>query len=216
MTGVQTCALPISLQDKVRTSGKLTPWLQKHGLSDLQELWSRLHIQTGWENALEAALRERMNALEVGRLETVRAFANDAPPAKLSFYTLPLAATPGQAALLPRMADLLNLHDSGLKALLTEWLQGCYTAPSHRLYTAHGHTVTRRTPLARAGTPLSAPQCVWPLNDSELTKVLGRLVGNKEVLASIAMIMPKQLADKKRISDTTLTKKTEICLPAGR
>ena len=37
---------------------------------------------------------------------------------------------------------------------------------------------------------------IRPYNDSELTKVLGRLVGNKEVLAGIAMIMPKQLADK--------------------
>lgn len=37
---------------------------------------------------------------------------------------------------------------------------------------------------------------IRPYNDSELTKVLGRLVDNKEVLAGIAMIMPKQLADK--------------------
>ena len=37
---------------------------------------------------------------------------------------------------------------------------------------------------------------IRPYNDSELTKVLGRLVGHKEVLAGIAMIMPKQLADK--------------------
>ena len=37
---------------------------------------------------------------------------------------------------------------------------------------------------------------IRPYNDSELTKVLGRLVGNKEVLAGIAMVMPKQLADK--------------------
>ena len=41
----------------------------------LQGLWTRIHIETGWETALEAALRERIGALEVGRLETVRAFA---------------------------------------------------------------------------------------------------------------------------------------------
>ena len=33
-----------------------------------------MHIETGWENALEAALRERLSALEVSRLEMVRAF----------------------------------------------------------------------------------------------------------------------------------------------
>ena len=76
-----------ALQEKVQTEGKLKPWLAKHGLDGLQGLWTQVHIEPGWETALEAALRERLNALEVGRLETVRAFAADAPPAKLAFYT---------------------------------------------------------------------------------------------------------------------------------
>uniref|UniRef100_UPI0013D225A3 hypothetical protein n=1 Tax=Klebsiella aerogenes TaxID=548 RepID=UPI0013D225A3 len=62
-----------ALQEKVQTEGKLKPWLAKHGLDGLQGLWTQLHIQQGWENALEAALRERMGALSVGRLDTVRA-----------------------------------------------------------------------------------------------------------------------------------------------
>jgi chromosome segregation protein len=78
-----------ALQEKVRTDGKLKPWLAKHGLDGLQGLWSRIHIEQGWENALEAALRERMGSLEVSRLDMVRAFANDAPPAKLAFYHPP-------------------------------------------------------------------------------------------------------------------------------
>jgi chromosome segregation protein len=62
-----------ALQEKVQTEGKLKPWLGRHGLDGLQGLWTRLHIEPGWESALEAALRERLSALEVGRLETVRA-----------------------------------------------------------------------------------------------------------------------------------------------
>src|SRR5258705_5034532 len=72
-----------ALQEKVQTEGKLKPWLAKHGLDGLQGLWTRVHIESGWETALESALRERLNALEVGRIETVRAFASDAPPAQL-------------------------------------------------------------------------------------------------------------------------------------
>ncbi|HEY8049814.1 MAG TPA: chromosome segregation protein SMC, partial [Ramlibacter sp.] len=49
-----------ALQEKVRTDGKLRPWLAKHGLENLQGLWTRIHIEQGWESALEAALRERM------------------------------------------------------------------------------------------------------------------------------------------------------------
>ncbi len=119
-----------ALQEKVKTDGKLSPWLAKHGLDGMQGLWSRIHIEQGWENALESALRERMGALEVSRLEMVRAFGNDAPPAKLAFYSPPAAGVPiGQAAL-PRLSDLLRLNDAGLQALLVDWLHGCFTAPN--------------------------------------------------------------------------------------
>lgn len=119
-----------ALQEKVQTEGKLLPWLAKHGLDGLQGLWTRLHIQSGWENALEAALRERMSALQVGRLETVRAFEQDAPPARLAFYSPPSAAIANTHETLPRLSDLLRLDDAGLKALLNDWLEGVYTAAS--------------------------------------------------------------------------------------
>ena len=92
-----------ALQEKVKTDGKLKPWLAKHGLDGLQGLWSRIHIEQGWESALEAALRERMNSLEVSRLDMVRAFAGDAPPAKLAFYSPPQAGAPeaGRVAAAP-------------------------------------------------------------------------------------------------------------------
>ena len=119
-----------ALQDKVKTDGKVQPWLAKHGLQHLQGLWSRIHIEQGWENALEGALRERLGALEVSRLELVRAFGNDAPPTKLAFYSPPLAALPATPTALPRLADLLRLNDAGQSAVLADWLHGCYTAPS--------------------------------------------------------------------------------------
>jgi len=120
-----------ALQEKVKTDGKLQPWLAKHGLDGLQGLWSRIHIETGWENALEAALRERLGALEVSRLEMVRSFGNDAPPAKLAFYS-PSAVASGTASGsgLKPLADWLRLNDAGQKALLGDWLQGCLTAAS--------------------------------------------------------------------------------------
>jgi len=119
-----------ALQEKVQTSGKLQPWLAKQGLDGLQALWKRLHIQTGWETALDAVLRERMGALEVGRLDMLRAFAKDAPAARLAFFSLPDAAAPLPASTLPRLADLLQLPDAGLRALMQDWLQGTYTAPT--------------------------------------------------------------------------------------
>jgi chromosome segregation protein len=145
-----------ALQEKVKTDGKLQPWLARHGLDHLQGLWTRIHIEQGWENALEGALRERLSALEVSRLELVRAFANDAPPAKLAFFSPPLASAPEQASALPRLADLLRINDAGQKAVFAEWLHGCYTAlhfedalaqrdklqPGESIYLKSGHVVT--------------------------------------------------------------------------
>ena len=148
-----------ALQERVKTDGKLRPWLAKHGLENLQGLWSRIHVEQGWESALEAALRERMSSLEVSRLDMVRAFAGDAPPAKLAFYSPPQAALPEAASALPRLADLLRLNDAGQKALLADWLHGTYTAPSFEdalasrdklgageaIYVKSGHVVTRHS-----------------------------------------------------------------------
>ena len=145
-----------TLQEKVKTDGKLQPWLAKHGLDHLQGLWTRIHIEQGWENALEGALRERLSALEVSRLELVRSFAHDAPPAKLSFFSPPLSAAPAPAASMPRLADLLRISDAGQRAVLADWLQGCYTAsnfedalalrdklqPGETIYVKSGHVVS--------------------------------------------------------------------------
>jgi len=123
-----------SLQAKVKTDGKLKPWLGKHGLDNLQGLWHKIHMEPGWENALESALRERLSALEVSRLDMVKAFASDVPPAKLSFYSAPLATNTATRKGLPAscrpLSDLLRLSDAGLSALLTDWLHGYFTAPS--------------------------------------------------------------------------------------
>lgn len=166
-----------ALQDKVQTEGKLRPWLAKHGLDGLSGLWTRIHIEPGWETALEAALRERINALEVGRVETVRAFAADAPPAKLVFYTLPVAGTPQVTAnaTLSRLSDLLRIGDAGLKALLTDWLEGVYTAASldealaARSRLQHGEVL-----MTREGHAASAHAVSFYAPDSEQAGLLAR------------------------------------------
>ena len=144
-----------ALQEKVKTDGKLQPWLAKHGLDHLQGLWSRIHIEQGWENALEGALRERLGALEVSRLDMVKAFAVDAPPAKLAFFSPPLAAAPQATSAMPRLSDLLRIVEAGQRAVLVDWLHGCFTAssfedalaqrselqPGEAIYVKSGHVV---------------------------------------------------------------------------
>jgi chromosome segregation protein len=164
-----------TLQDKVQSSGKLKPWLAKHGLDSLQGLWTRVHIEPGWETALEAALRERLNALEVGRLETVRAFAADAPPARLAFYSPGASAHADPHRTLPRLSDLLRLNDTGLQALLNDWLEGVYTAPSldealaARSQLTHGEVI-----MSREGHAVSQYAVSFYAPDSEQAGMLAR------------------------------------------
>ncbi len=168
-----------ALQEKVKTDGKLQPWLAKHGLDGLQGLWTRIAVEPGWENALEAALRERMGALEISRLDMVRGFlgagAKDAPPARLAFYSKPEGSLSLSSNGLPLMAELLRVGDAGLKALLTEWLAGCYTAQSldealsHRAQLKAGATIYVPT-----GHAVTAHSVSFFAQDSEQSGLLAR------------------------------------------
>ncbi|MDE2457249.1 MAG: chromosome segregation protein SMC, partial [Burkholderiales bacterium] len=164
-----------ALQEKVQTEGKLKPWLERHGLAGMAGLWTLVHIEPGWETALEAALRERLSALAVGRLDNVRAFAADAPPARLAFYALPHGAPANGHQTLPRLADLLRLGDAGLAALLGDWLEGVYTADSidaalaARSRLTHGEVI-----MTREGHAVSQHAVAFYAPDSEQAGMLAR------------------------------------------
>ncbi len=149
-----------ALQDKVMTEGRIQPWLARHGLDTLARLWTRIHIEPGWETALEAALRERLAALEVRGLDAMAGFATDPPPAKLVFFAAPQAAAaiPTMTGLQPLAAWLRHV-DPGLRAVLDDWLAGVFTAdsmqqamllradlpPGAMLVTRDGHATTRHS-----------------------------------------------------------------------
>ena len=171
-----------ALQEKVKTDGKLKPWLAKHGLDSLQGLWSRIHIEQGWENALEAALRERLGALEVSRLDMVRGFAGSdgqgTPPAKLSFYTPPQAAAPGRSNTvinLKPLTDLLRLNDAGQSALLGDWLHGCFTAHSlDDALAARGQLQAGEVAYVKSGHAVTQHSVSFYAQDSEQAGLLAR------------------------------------------
>jgi chromosome segregation protein len=108
------------------------PWLKKHELGELPRLWQKLHIDQGWETALEAVLRERTSALEMSNLDWAKSFFNDAPPAKLALFTSNAgsssAVVPETPAGLKPFLNLLQLNDPGLRALMQDWLHNVFVA----------------------------------------------------------------------------------------
>jgi chromosome segregation protein len=120
----------LALQEKIQSEDALVPWLQRQGLDGLSRLWRGLQVDAGWETALEAVLHERMNALGLRTLDHVRAFAQDAPPARLAFYQAPADApepAPGPAGARTLLAHV-RPRDESLQPLLRDWLARVYVA----------------------------------------------------------------------------------------
>lgn len=119
----------IKLQADVQKQGALQPWLEQQGLASLTRLWQKIHVESGWETAFEAVLRERMTALEIRQLEHARAFASDPPPARLAFYQPAVAQPP--AAVPPGFTPLiekLRITDPDLRTVLDGWMAQAFIA----------------------------------------------------------------------------------------
>ena len=73
------------LQQRIDNDENMKRWLGKHQLDKLPRLWQSIAIDAGWEDALEAVLRERLNAIALPGLDQAAAWS-DAPPGKLAVF----------------------------------------------------------------------------------------------------------------------------------
>jgi len=166
------------LQENVQTEGKVQPWLAKHELGELPRLWQKLHIDQGWETALESVLRERTSALEMSNLDWAKSFFNDAPPAKLALFSANAAAAtvaPEAPAGLKPFIGLLQLNDPGLRAVLQDWLHNVFAADD----TAAAFVDRNKLPtggyfVTRQGHVISRSGVRFYASDSEQDGMLAR------------------------------------------
>ena len=77
-----------ALQAKIGHGQDIDGWLAENGLAKARRLWQSLDIERGWEDALEAVLRERLNALELARLDDVAGWVDRGaqPPRRVAAY----------------------------------------------------------------------------------------------------------------------------------
>ena len=165
------------LQERTQTQGKVQPWLQKHELDSLPRLWQKLHIEQGWEMALESVLRERTTALEMSNIDWAKSFFNDAPPAKLALYSPSMAgaAAPVDVPGLKSFASLLKLNDSGLRGLLHDWLHNVFAAEDAQTALAERSKLPQGGSfVTRQGHVVSQSSVRFYAADAEQDGVLGR------------------------------------------
>jgi chromosome segregation protein len=148
-----------ALQKRVQASGKQGEWLKRHGLETATPFWRGLHVDAGWENALEAVLRERLGAIAETDLGRVRQWASEAAPEARFAVVLPIPDTAGGTAATGTLAARVRCDAAGHRAVLGEWLTGVLTADSlddalarrssladgQSLVTRDGHWMTRHS-----------------------------------------------------------------------
>ncbi|PKO83598.1 MAG: chromosome segregation protein SMC [Betaproteobacteria bacterium HGW-Betaproteobacteria-11] len=113
------------LQARVAQPGEIGAWLARHGLAEARPLWQSIQVESGWETAVEAVLRERFAAL-AANADVVKSALADPPPALL-VLALPGASSgvPGAPGA-PLAADSLRVKvralDERWNGVLDAWL----------------------------------------------------------------------------------------------
>ena len=119
------------LQHQVDNDQNLKKWLVNHQLDQLPRLWQSIDIDAGWEDALEAVLRERLNGIALSDLAQAAAWT-DAPPAKLAVFALDGINTSSaqQTNELTPLAQFVRCQNAQAAPVLADWLCNVYTAES--------------------------------------------------------------------------------------
>jgi chromosome segregation protein len=114
------------LQRHIDTDKNLAAWLEHHRLDGLPRLWQSIRIDAGWEDALEAVLRERLNALALPLLGDATGWG-EAPPAKLAFFSFSGDAQDhGQQSPLKPLIDFVQCQDAHVLPVMRDWLANVY------------------------------------------------------------------------------------------
>ncbi|PKO34853.1 MAG: chromosome segregation protein SMC [Betaproteobacteria bacterium HGW-Betaproteobacteria-7] len=114
------------MQAKTQAAGKLPEWLRRHGLENAPPLWQKIHVESGWEEAVEAVLRERLSAIAGDDPAQLDAWLHDRPEARLSVM-LGSGVETGEA-LANSLATRVRSDDPAIRAVLTDWLGSIATA----------------------------------------------------------------------------------------
>ena len=118
------------MQAKTQAAGKLPEWLRRHDLENAPPLWQQIHVEAGWEEAVEAVLRERLSAIACDDPAKLDAWLHDRPEARLSVM-LGNSAVDGRGSTnstAETLLDRVRSDDQRVRAALADWLGSVRTA----------------------------------------------------------------------------------------
>ena len=166
------------LQDRIARGAELQGWLAARKLDQAPRLWQGIAIEPGWEVALEAVLRERLNGIAVEDLERAAEWLADSPPGKMTIVDASGSSAPAPAFEMPGVESLqryVTCRDTRLEGVLREWLYQVYVVTDAAAGLAQrGQVPVGAMLVTREGHIYTRHSVSFHAADSELHGVLSR------------------------------------------
>ena len=163
-------------QAKLDTEPKLKEWVDTHGLERAERLWQAIHVEAGWDDAVEAALGVRLNAARLADSSGLAQLLGDAPPGNFAVFIERAAhETEGSVSRLTPLASVVTSSRQGVMTYLRDALANVFILPEGE----DGMELARLLPpggllVAKAGHLFSRQGVVFHGPQSELHGVLQR------------------------------------------
>ena len=199
-------------------------WLAARRMDKASRFWQGIEIAPGWEDALEAVLRERLNGVvmdQVGQLDSAADWLMQAPPGKLT--VVDAVHTTGEGAVATSVYDgeplqrHVTCRDARLAAVVGDWLHGVYTVPDSASGMARRAQLPPGSMLVSANGYVFTRQSVtFHAPDSELHGVLSRqreiekLQDEQQSASAIAENLTQTLVDAKEAVDQCRNETAEL------
>lgn len=165
-----------------RGEGQLQRWLDEHQIRG-DKFWSKLKVDAGWEDAVEAVLRDRLNALPVASLE--EAMRLPVPPARLTVFAGHSAAK--AYAHEHALASHVRADEPAIASAAAHWLHGVRVAETTadalaaRASLANGEVI-----VTREGHLVGANSITWFAPDEAVHGAMARQRELTEIAAHLS------------------------------
>ena len=146
----------LQVQAAADENAPLDAWLARRQLGSVPRLWQKVRIESGWETAVEAVLRERLHALELGEAGALSALDADRPPVRASAFARGSAASAAPLSDYAPLAQKVQVADAAIAGALGDWLHSVYAV--------------ERTPSAREREALPAGAVLVGRNGDQFTR----------------------------------------------
>lgn len=190
LTGLQARIHALQqLQDRLARGADMEGWLAARSLDGAPRLWQGMTIESGWEDALEAVLRERLNGIALDTLDKTVDWLRDAPPGKMTVYDTRGTRSEAARAVsgLEPLQRYVTCRDPRLEAVLAEWLHEVFVVDD----AASGLERRQQLPVgswlvSREGHVFTRHSVSFHAPDSELHGVLSRQREIEQLQSSIS------------------------------